>query len=738
MSDSELEYEVESVTRARVHDKRGKKLIWRYYVKWKGYGWDECTWEPIEHFTDGAEKIIDNFWECVNVGGRDIQDATAFKKGEEILVSGPPKKSGLKRKQSTSSVKRASPPKQRNTISTPITTPRKRRRVQKPYDDVLENIQPRRQARTPRSQRKTSSRKSLQNAKRRRASSPGPRRIVFTGSASSTDSELDAEGEIDPDFDLETREVEDVLMQSSGEDGDDRPLGESLPNSSAVKTSPAFDDLEHFYSGQPIDVEQADPDEGDASPSQQVVSTAPSSPDPLFDSPPSSVGSARQGSRESSTPFHRARAANPLVKLIDAPPPQTSARAITAKARLMSMPTTNSSGAGPTRMVAKRGGKPGPGRSSAGLLTANRSSLLTASKGKLTTVKGRFAPINATREWPENSAATVPKRGNGDPDAVVTLSDDDVVEVDGEGNALVTSIDPKPSGSDLLKLAGVGEDATALPDFDETDPPVERSINGSSNQPPSETMKVEGQDDGVKIETVETQEASCVPTTEPGHTNVSVLAEDIAKKNNLAMVKELLFPSTQLIAPAFGEGSTSLRSTIFGPLYQGATPNPPSHNGATEKEASMSLKITLNDTLSIPITLRDATFKKGGMGDLRIGKSANGRAGNFYGQNDALAIVNALQSHGVARVAPDPSADTQQQEQFTSILRHFESNRTFISAVGVEVFVLYSSENVAIAEKLSTPTHLVGLSSTLLVSRASIENFSTYAEAAYAAQSTES
>ncbi|KIO13687.1 hypothetical protein M404DRAFT_591268 [Pisolithus tinctorius Marx 270] len=224
MSDSEQEYEVESVTRARVHDKRGKKLIWRYYVKWKGYGWDECTWEPIEHFTDGAEKIIENFWECVDIGGRDIHDATAFKR----------EKKGLKRKQSTSSVRQS--PRHSHAISAPITTPRKRRKVQRPYDDVLESIQPKRQTRTPRSRRKSSSGKSAPNAKRRRASSPGPRRIASRNSPSTTNSELDAEGEIDPDFEVETQEVEDVLRQSSMEDGDERPQREGMTRSSVSKT----------------------------------------------------------------------------------------------------------------------------------------------------------------------------------------------------------------------------------------------------------------------------------------------------------------------------------------------------------------------------------------------------------------------------------------------------------------------------------------------------------------------
>ncbi|KAI6045740.1 hypothetical protein EDC04DRAFT_2634714 [Pisolithus marmoratus] len=292
------------------------------------------------------------------------------------------------------------------------------------------------------------------------------------------------------------------------------------------------------------------------------------------------------------------------------------------------------------------------------------------------------------------------------------------------------------SASDLLKLAGMGEDAATLPDFDETDFLAGRSTNDSSGQPPSETAE-EGQDGVVKVDTVEVQEVSCVPTTESGHTDDPSPAEDIVKKN-LAMVKELLFPSTQVAAPAFGEGSTSLRSTIFGPLYQGTPSYPTPHSGTNEKETPMSFKIIVNDTLSIPITLRDATLMKDGMSDLRIGKSANGRAGNFYGQNDALAIVNTLRSHGAARVAPDPSADTQQQEQFASILPYFESNRTFVSTAGVDVLVLYSSENVTVAERLSTPTHLIGLPFTLLVSRASIENYSTYAEAAYAAQSTQS
>lgn len=45
-----------------------------------------------------------------------------------------------------------------------------------------------------------------------------------------------------------------------------------------------------------------------------------------------------------------------------------------------------------------------------------------------------------------------------------------------------------------------------------------------------------------------------------------------------------------------------------------------------------------------------------------------------------------------------------------------------VAPVGKEVCVVYSSENTGIVERLGTPAHLRGLSSTLLISHASIEN----------------
>ena len=50
-------YEVESVL-----DSRTRNCKVEYLVHWKGYGPDECTWEPFEHLTvDGDYPLVREF-----------------------------------------------------------------------------------------------------------------------------------------------------------------------------------------------------------------------------------------------------------------------------------------------------------------------------------------------------------------------------------------------------------------------------------------------------------------------------------------------------------------------------------------------------------------------------------------------------------------------------------------------------------------------------------------------------
>jgi hypothetical protein len=53
------EWEVEKILRSRRHG-RWKKL--QYFVRWKGYGQEEDTWEPVENLQN-ARELIEAFYD---------------------------------------------------------------------------------------------------------------------------------------------------------------------------------------------------------------------------------------------------------------------------------------------------------------------------------------------------------------------------------------------------------------------------------------------------------------------------------------------------------------------------------------------------------------------------------------------------------------------------------------------------------------------------------------------------
>ena len=52
--DGEEEYEVE-----RILDSRRVRRQLQYYVKWKGYGAEENSWQPKEHLTNAPEMVAE-------------------------------------------------------------------------------------------------------------------------------------------------------------------------------------------------------------------------------------------------------------------------------------------------------------------------------------------------------------------------------------------------------------------------------------------------------------------------------------------------------------------------------------------------------------------------------------------------------------------------------------------------------------------------------------------------------
>ncbi|KAJ7046912.1 hypothetical protein C8F04DRAFT_1062141 [Mycena alexandri] len=377
------EFEVETVTEARVA-KKSKKVIWEYHVKWKGYTMDENTWEPIASFS-GSEDIIEKFWERVDLNNRDRKNMTQFRVGETFLPVGPPRRKQSQRNLKSQPV--ASPPPSAGPSKETTTRSSKRRRSSPPAVESEEKPAKRTRGRVTESEAPPAEepRAPRQPARRPPAKSTASsaRSIRRTKKRSPSPQEVPA-SEVD--------EEEDVAM-----------LVDPEPES-AVDPPPQ-------------DVEDDRAIEARAEPPQETL------------------------------PSHRARAAKPLVKMIDDFAPMDGA--ISVKARLRAQNATSNGEtpvAGPSTTPRTSPRKPGPGRSSSGMLNKNTSSLLTFDKGALKTVKGKF-----------KAPAVEEDRGEG---ASGVLDD---------GDAIVASpLAEPPTSDELLKLGGFDPKAAeALDDFED-------------------------------------------------------------------------------------------------------------------------------------------------------------------------------------------------------------------------------------------------------------------------------
>lgn len=366
---------------------------------------------------------------------------------------------------------------------------RKRRKVRKSHDEALDVASRNPQTRSPRVIRRVSMgllkgvKESQKRVKRRRASSPGPRVVSSRRLPSGTNSDLDAEGEVDPDAEEVTKEIEDALIHLSSDDEDDGPS----PKGTAISgKAPKFGDLQHFYNSHPIEIERVPSVEAQPEGSGPPV---PGSPDPLFDSPPRPKDDSRQRSRESSIPFHRARAAKPRVILLDPSVSETST-AITTKARLMSLSASNNPGGVAVRATAKRGGKSGPGRPSA---SRNRSSLLTASRGKLTTVKGNFAPTDAVpNQLGEVEGVPNLSSSASTQQLIATRADEDAaMKMDDTDRMLTMLTTEEPPPVELPLLGEIEMDASGLPDYEDESPVQETLIENPQDQEMAELREDE-------------------------------------------------------------------------------------------------------------------------------------------------------------------------------------------------------------------------------------------------------
>ncbi|KAF7305071.1 Chromo domain-containing protein [Mycena kentingensis (nom. inval.)] len=375
MSDDE-EYVVEAIVAARVI-KKNKKNIWEYQIKWQGYPSAENTWEPPSSFK-GNGTMVDKFWRKQKpaLQGRDPENMTLFSLSEEFPP--PPE-------EKTPKTERA--PAASSSVSTRESRAKKRQRPSSPAAEEPEA--------------KPAKRGRVASSPKEPISAPTPRRTARTPAS--------------------------------------RPkMPDSISTSSVRRPKP-----KRLVSDPPSDVPPtpsvASEDEAPVPVPMEDVQME----RPVIDEEEANKGKGKQKAKDQ-VPAHRARAANPRVKMVDDfAPSDTAIAAKRVKAKDASVDTNGSSssdvagssnGKSPAKAAPRRR-KPGPGRSSEGMVVP--SSILRADKGELKTVK-RTARPEPTPQEPDPESISEPAQ-------------------------------PPPTAAELAKLSGLDTKVAAeLDDFEDS------------------------------------------------------------------------------------------------------------------------------------------------------------------------------------------------------------------------------------------------------------------------------
>lgn len=383
-------------------------------------------WEPIDSFV-GSEALVNAFWERAQTNGRDINDMSLFKAGETFHPVGPPSMypfivnlpeylftstSERPKRKSTNDVSASDLIRSPNISAMAGTsrTSEKRRRLSPDPLDL------------PPKQRKRSRNDPTQHSPNTQPATPAqdlgglslshPPRSQTRGELASKTTPGHAQ--------RKTRAASPEVIPDSDEEMN---LSPSLIN--YLRSEPSF-----------------------------KSSATAELPDPIQTNEFPAVDKPYQSPTESqpceTIPAHRAREANPLVKRMDFTGLEDVSDAISAKKRALgsqSAVPSSSKASSPTKRA-----KPGPGRSSSGLLKPQKStsSLLTFEKGSLKSIKGKYSndlAIDFTEE----------KNDPGD------------AENSGPSPPADSSIPERPlSGEELLAIAGLGSNNTEnLSDFED-------------------------------------------------------------------------------------------------------------------------------------------------------------------------------------------------------------------------------------------------------------------------------
>ncbi|EPQ58077.1 hypothetical protein GLOTRDRAFT_136861 [Gloeophyllum trabeum ATCC 11539] len=697
MAEEQDVYEVETIVQAKVAVKRGKKLQWKYYVKWKGFdGENDNTWEPIESFSGGSEHFLSHFWSRVDVGGRDITDATAFKKGEIVFPVGPPRMGKGKspenegsppEKEEGSHVRTSTVRQTKREPETPASTSRgsasKRKRDRSPAP--VEPSPREKRPRTPSSKALAASAVSPATKRPKRRSTGDSRRktVPVVEMTMSPSKSTPAKPNVSP-----------------------RTRKRQNRSPSEIPPSVEGDEVEAGRSFEP-DLQHATDDDADGVTDPDAVAGGEDEDAMRVAAQLAASGTSSGSSQEvSSSHANRSPAAKPVVRFAAEPSGRQQVNGETpterkqsGKLALRDPPSAlkqSPKGKGTSSQVV------GPVKVPYKGVTPRKSSLLTFAKGTLATMKGKFVPERpAALEDPSE-----PRIGpvEFDPDQVLPF---EVVNDDGSSDdqlvlqhsSVTTSVESKtsrvpPAGEQLLEAAGSNSEAGGLPASED----VQMHVEPSAGEQPAPIANVAISLNGADPET--------------------------------------------LVRPSFS--AMWSQSTIFGPLGLGASVMPSNSLSAPSSSDAQTVPkpflLAINPETTIPIAFQDANLGASleqSTLDVVVAKcQAKGPPGKLYKD---IAVVNTLTTSGSsARVVPHDSADERHREQLAEFHKLLGDQHLFLAVAADSLLAFCSSENRAVAEKLGVPAALIGLRETIIASHVSIQDHSTFVDFAVEAESVKS
>ncbi|KAI0831301.1 hypothetical protein BC628DRAFT_1462070 [Trametes gibbosa] len=697
---------LESILSAQVVKKKGRKT-WLYWVKWKNYGFDDNTWEPIESFAGGSEHFIEHFWARVDTDGRDHSSLGEFHVGEEFLPSGPPRrKKAKKAAEAVEVIEISSSP-------SPVQNADSENEVR----SIIGDDEDEPAVVTTRGKRRRSSAGADAESlpiKRKRGRPPGKRAAQMEEAT-----KVATRRKSLPEIPRTNRGRVQVAESSSAARGPSATRTRGLPRKSAAPFRPSSSSPDELLlrseangksSLSPVkkkrnakSLAKVAADDGDST-SQDAVEASAMIVDDSEDEPstfgkPSLLASesipepVSQPGPSTSMPAHRARAANPRVKVVDDPNLTVSSGALSVKSRFMKRAAVeNEDGGSPARSARVLKGKAGPGRPSSSLVVGG--SRLVAHKGTLTVVRSKAGPsrTKASNEMSHAEQNEVDSAGaqNG-------LIDDpaEADDVPGLGQHGMTP-KPPPTGEELLKEAGMNPlDGKDLPDFEEdADGEYEVEIIEEAPQPqvvkPQPSQRLQLNAVGAPLETTTEEVGDKAPEKPP------VILE----------ARPLTFATR--VTSAWSQ------STIFGPL--------------SSAPKRYILNVNLASAVSLPVMLKDTrattTFLE------KIDANARNPTGKFYKDQAAISLVNTVDPQtSYARVALSDGATDEQKQHFDRFVARIVAGELFLQVNRFEPLVLCASENSILCQKLGVPAPLQGLVGTVVLIHVSIVDYSAYVDA---------